>query len=258
VTLTPKVSDGTITDDQLKQAVDIIRQRVNGLGVSEAEVSTQGQGNSAAILVSVPGVSEQGIADVLKQTAKLAFRPVEELAAGTPASTTTATPSGSASATASATPSASASAADKVYAPFESDSNDAALQAAFANIDCTDPAVRQGGVPDDPTKWVVTCSKDGFSKYLLQPAFIEGTSIDNASAGVPQGGTTWLVTLDFDSEGTQKLADASTLLYKQTSPKNQFAIVLDGLVSSLSQSLVVRLRSLARSHSKKQLTLRTS
>jgi len=226
VTLTPRVSEGTITDDQLKQAVDIIRQRVNGLGVAEAEVSTQGQGASASILVSVPGVSEQGIADVLKQTAKLAFRPVEQLAAGAPASAST-----SSSASASASPSPTAS-TEVIFAPYESTANDAALQNAFANIDCTNPAVRQGGVPDDPTKWIVTCSKDGTAKYLLQPAFIEGTSIDNAAAGVPQGGTTWLVTLDFDSDGTKKLADASTLLYKQTSPKNQFAIVLDGLVSS--------------------------
>lgn len=234
VTLTPRVSDGTITDDQLKQAVDIIRQRVNGLGVAEAEVSTQGQGASASILVSVPGVSEQGIAEVLKQTAKLAFRPVEQLAAGTP-NTPEPSSSASPSASASASPSASATPtanAEVILAPFESDANDAALQNAFANIDCTNPTVRQGGVPDDPTKWIVTCSKDGSAKYLLQPAFIEGTSIDNAAAGVPQGGTTWLVTLDFDSEGTQKLADASTLLYQQTSPKNQFAIVLDGLVSS--------------------------
>ena len=234
VTLTPKISEGTITDDQLKQAVDIIRQRVNGLGVAEAEVATQGQGANASIQVSVPGVSEQGIADVLKQTAKLAFRPVEQVAAGAPAAAPTPSPSASGSATpsASASPTPSSSPAEVIYAPFESTANDAQLQSAFANIDCTNPAVRQGGVPDDPTKWIVTCSKDGAAKYLLQPAFIEGTSIDNAAAGVPQGGTTWLVTLDFDADGTKKLADASLLLYKLASPKNQFAIVLDGLVSS--------------------------
>ena len=78
VTLTPQAVTGTITDAQLQQAVDIIRQRVNGLGVAEAEVTTQGSGANSAIVVSVPGVSEQGIAEVLKQTAALDFRPVEK------------------------------------------------------------------------------------------------------------------------------------------------------------------------------------
>ena len=130
VTLTPKISEGTITDDQLKQAVDIIRQRVNGLGVAEAEVATQGQGANASIQVSVPGVSEQGIADVLKQTAKLAFRPVEQVAAGAPAAAPTPSPSASGSATpsASASPTPSSSPAEVIYAPFESTANDAQLQ----------------------------------------------------------------------------------------------------------------------------------
>ena len=224
VTLTPRVTEGVITDAQLQQAVEIIRQRVNGIGVAEAEVSTQGSGNSSAILVSVPGVSEQGIAELLKQTAKLSFRPVEAIAAGTPF-----TPEDSSGATPTPTPSEDL---PFIPAPFQTDANNAALQAAFSSMDCTDPEVRQGGVPEDTTKWAVTCSRDGLTKFLLQPAFIEGTSIDDAQAGVPQGGIDWLVTLDFDGDGTKKLADASTLLYQQASPKNQFAIVLDGLVFS--------------------------
>ena len=42
-----------ITDEQLAQTVEIIRARVDGLGVAEAEVTAQGSGNSAAIVVSV-------------------------------------------------------------------------------------------------------------------------------------------------------------------------------------------------------------
>ena len=47
-------SEGSITDEQLDQAVAIIRQRVDGLGVAEAEVTVQGSGDNAAIIVSVP------------------------------------------------------------------------------------------------------------------------------------------------------------------------------------------------------------
>ena len=54
--LSPKVngsSDGNVTQEQLNQAVEIIRQRVDGAGVSEAEVTTSfGSGNN--VVVSVP------------------------------------------------------------------------------------------------------------------------------------------------------------------------------------------------------------
>ncbi len=59
--------------DELDVAVAIIRNRVDGLGVAEPEISTQG-GN---ILVQLPGVNEQQRAlDLVGQTAELRFRPV--------------------------------------------------------------------------------------------------------------------------------------------------------------------------------------
>ena len=46
VTLVPKPApgQGAVTSSQINKAVDIIRNRVNGFGVSEADVSTQGLG----------------------------------------------------------------------------------------------------------------------------------------------------------------------------------------------------------------------
>lgn len=213
VTLLPRVSDGEITDSQLQQAVEIIRQRVNGLGVAEAEVSVQGSGANSAIIVSVPGISEQGIADVLKQTALLAFRPVIETTSGTPS--------------ADADPDA-----EPIAAPFSAAENNDELKAAYAALDCSDPENRQGGIIDDPTQYIATCTQDGAFKYLLEPAFIQGTMVEDARAEMPQNSTDWLVTLDFDTEGASKLAEASQLLYQKVSPQNQFAIVIDGLVFS--------------------------
>ena len=58
---------------ELEIAVEIIRNRVDGLGVAEPEISTQG-GN---ILVQLPGVDDQQRAiDLVGQTAELRFRPV--------------------------------------------------------------------------------------------------------------------------------------------------------------------------------------
>ena len=61
------------SDEDLDKAVEIIRNRVDGLGVVEPEISTQG-GN---ILVQLPGVQDQQRAiDLVGQTAELRFRPV--------------------------------------------------------------------------------------------------------------------------------------------------------------------------------------
>ncbi|MGB7983301.1 MAG: hypothetical protein WCF36_21170, partial [Candidatus Nanopelagicales bacterium] len=81
VTLLPTAApgaEGSITDEQLNQAVGIIRQRVNGLGVAESEVTIQGSGDNAAIIVSVPGSVEQDrLVELVGRTAQLSFRAVE-------------------------------------------------------------------------------------------------------------------------------------------------------------------------------------
>ncbi len=66
----------------LKQSIEIIRSRVDALGVAEPEVSSQGDN----IIVQLPGVKDTRRAlDVVGQTAELRFRPV--LAPNVPAGT---------------------------------------------------------------------------------------------------------------------------------------------------------------------------
>jgi preprotein translocase subunit SecD len=95
-------SGGDVTPQLLSQSVDIIRQRVDGSGVGEAEITTEGGRN---VVVSVPGRIDQRQRDLIKQSSQLQFRPVlvAAPAAGQPApsptSGSTATPSGSAPAT---------------------------------------------------------------------------------------------------------------------------------------------------------------
>ena len=61
--------------EQIEQAVEIIRNRVDGLGVAEPEIQAQGDG----ILVSLPGVDDQERAlELVGSTAVLRFRPVLE------------------------------------------------------------------------------------------------------------------------------------------------------------------------------------
>jgi len=228
VILTPELAPGTegvLTQDQINQTVEIIRQRVNGFGVAEAEVTVQGSGANAAIVVTVPGVNPEGITNLLKQTARLDFRAV--LAAG----------NGIEIAVPSASPSASPSVSPKAVAqptelPIQAASSDE-LYEQYLSLNCFTPGLLQGGRADDPTKYMLTCSKDGFEKFVLAPAFITGDQVSDSQASLPQQGAGgWMVTLDFDSQGATKLSEASINLSKLPSPQNRFGIVLDGLVVS--------------------------
>src|SRR5262245_55475516 len=59
--------------EQLDQALNIIRARVDALGVAEPEITRQGQ----AIVVQLPGVKNRDRAlELVGQTAELRFRPV--------------------------------------------------------------------------------------------------------------------------------------------------------------------------------------
>jgi preprotein translocase subunit SecD len=73
IVLTPKVNDAAVTEEQLKQAVAIIRQRVDASGVSEAEINTQGSNN---VVVSIPGTPDKATLERIEASAKLDFRPV--------------------------------------------------------------------------------------------------------------------------------------------------------------------------------------
>jgi len=75
-------NNGKVTPTAMKQAVKIIRQRVNGFGVSEAQVTTLGGDN---IVVAVPG-NTKNVAEQVGRTALLRFRPVIVEGPGTPAS----------------------------------------------------------------------------------------------------------------------------------------------------------------------------
>lgn len=93
-----------VPSDQLDQTIDIIRSRVDALGVAEPDISRQGD----TILVQLPGVENQTRAlDLVGQTAELRFRPVCAVlesdvnapAADAPSTTTTVAGDGASSTT---------------------------------------------------------------------------------------------------------------------------------------------------------------
>ncbi len=105
VTLQARTEDGQPPSrEALDQARQIIERRVNGLGVAEAEVVTQG---ADRVVISVPGTTGDE-AKTVGQTAQLRFRPVVASGTAAPAPAGTPTPSGSATPAPGATPSGTA------------------------------------------------------------------------------------------------------------------------------------------------------
>lgn len=235
LTPTPVTEGQEITDAQLTQTVEILRQRVNGIGVAEADISIQGSGNNAAIIVAAPGVSQERLVELVGRTALLDFRPVFTIASPVPVTDDTAADvditTGDEAQDSSATAGNEIVQADDFTPEFAAD---------VAALDCLKPENIAGGTPDNPELWLGTCADDGSAKYTLQPAFIRGTNVTEATAVLPQQGVGgWVVSLTFDSEGASALATASQELSALpdctpggASPCNAFAIVLDGVVVS--------------------------
>ncbi len=247
----------TPQSDQLQTAVEIINRRVNGLGVAEAEVVTQGNN----IVVSVPGGSRDSIRS-LATTAQLRFREVLEAQAGSPIAptsnpapsapsvTTTVQPQPSASSngravppallaaptpsplpTATGSPAAQSSvqpspspSADAVTGPR---TGDAYTPAAFAALDCSREDNRRGGANDQPDAEIIACSTDGGEKYHLAAAKVVGTDVKGASATRAQLTGEWQIIVSFTGSGQNKF----TQLTVQTINK-RVAIVLDAVVLS--------------------------
>ncbi len=242
--------DQTVTQEQLEQAVSIIRQRVDASGVSEAEIGTQGTNN---IEVSIPGTPDRATLERLQASSKLEFRPV--ILAGaptgetvgetpTPSPTDTATPTPAPTPTDSSTP-----------GPTPTDGSDPAyvtpeLQAAYDAFDCADVDSTEANVApaDEP---LITCQDNGQEKFLLGPVptfdcttstpvectTLDGSQITDAFSGQEQGSTgsstgRWAVNLRFTEGGGAAIKALSTRLLQipETDPRNRFAVVLDGYV----------------------------
>jgi preprotein translocase subunit SecD len=210
VTLQPRIApgdEGKVTNEAIDQAVSIIRQRVNSLGVAESEVSAQGSGTNRQIVISVPGDTGRRVVELVGQTAELRFRQVLASASGVPTTSD-----------AAATPVAGVT---------------AETNAKFATLDCTKAENLQGTGTDLPTDVIVVCDRAGSSKYILAPAEVLGRQISKASAGLDtQAGSAWFVSLTFNNEGTSAFAALTARVTSLPEPTNQVAIVLDGLVVS--------------------------
>ena len=225
IILEAQTADGAApTEEQLNQAVTIIRQRVDASGVGEADVTTEGGKN---IVVQIPGTADEQTRQRIEASAQLQLRAV--LVAGQPATsfvgedgkeTPYPTPDPSLAAEPTASPT---NGSDVAWIT-------PALQAEYLAYDCNNADNDPANAPQDQP--LITCDPDGTVKYILGPVELDGSSISDATFGLQQTNGQWAVNLKFDDAGTKTFGEISQRLYGADPPLNQFAFVLDGYVLS--------------------------
>jgi preprotein translocase subunit SecD len=248
IILNPQIAVGaTVTEEELAQAVGIIRQRVDATGVSEAEVTTQGGTN---IVVSIPGTPDQATLDRIRSSAKLEFRPVlitdvSEIVSQVATSVSDALAKDpKADVSALGTPQTPATWAAPAGEPTNfSDLNwvTPEIYQEYLTTPC-DVLDSSGANTADPTKTLTVCADDQSYKYILGPVEVDGAMVADASANYIPGANgvqtnEWGVYLTFNAAGTAAFADVTARLTTLVGAQNQFAIVLDGKVISAPRTL---------------------
>jgi preprotein translocase subunit SecD len=241
------------SSDALGQSVEIIRDRVDALGVAEPEITRQG----GAIVVQLPGVKNRDRAlELVGQTAELRFRPVLQDLTGSEviqpdenASTTTTTAEGG-----GATTTTVGGATTTTTAPDENAAGlplgESAGAAQEPTTTTTAPPTTTTTVPEAPAQpgpvpltsrqddkadaTVTLQGKDGEGVYQLGPALATGQIVSSARAEIPQG--QWLVALSMKggADGIDKFNEIAAQCNppSATCPTGRLAIVLDSVVQS--------------------------
>ena len=188
----------------LDQAIEIIRNRVDALGVAEPDISRQGD----SIIVSLPGVRNKDRAvEVVGQTAQLYFRPVLQRLPATPTpapTTTTAVPTEPTTTVDPTVPTTVPLDLDKTTTPEE----------------------------NTPEAQVILPEKDDNGnvtvRYLLGPAEVNGQAMSSASATVNPNNGVWEVEFSLTSDGTTQW----NTMAEKVGVNGQIAMDLDGVVQS--------------------------
>ncbi|QUW19171.1 protein translocase subunit SecD [Agrococcus sp. Marseille-Q4369] len=220
IVLEPVVAEGaSVSQEQLDQAVAIIRQRVDASGVSEAEITTQGGRN---IVVALPGEPDAATMQRIQASAKMEFRPV---LASAPANAPGATPAPAETPAPSEPTVTPETAWDQAWITPE-------LFSEFEAFQCADVDTTTVAPADEP---FITCSTDGTARFILGPVTVEGADIADAqvapatnSQGQATGG--WAVNLELDGEGPAGFEATTRGITNLPEPQNQFAVVLDQTV----------------------------
>ncbi len=200
-----------VSQTELQTAANIITERIDGFGVSGAEVNLQGN----TIVVTAPGVKDaRALLASISQTGQLFFRPVECLA------TVLADESKMKYAQLPACSPSYATSSSVVMAYYQRNSIPPP-DPSFTSIKSTPSALDLAN-----TRVLLPLAGDPSLRYVLGQAELTGTAIASASAGQNQVGQ-WEVNYTLTSSGS-----AAWDALAQSSFHSYVAIELDGIVQS--------------------------
>ncbi len=204
-----------VSDESVAKTTDIIRERIDGLGVAEPEVTSQG---GDTIQVQLPGIENENQAlEVIGTTAQLTFRQVLDVI---PADGSDPNPSPT---------------------PDDKDKKGKGKDKGGKNED----QQKDTEVPEitklvdqsvNDQEVVYPDVADSNILYRLAPAELTGDVITQAQAITDPQTNQWSVSLDMNSRGADKWADftseLSCLRDEGEQIRSQVAIVLDGEVQT--------------------------
>ena len=188
-----------VSDEQFERAIEIIRNRVDAIGVAEPDITRQGD----QVVIQLPGVKDkQRAVDLIGKTAELTFRPVIS-----------------------------------IFDPLDANQRAAAKAVVESSgsakegdiVEDTDSTVSLSDLLTPPeedaaTATVALLGSDGQFGFVLAPAQLTGEVIEEAVATF-QG--QWIVDLSLNDEGAVGFDQMAVANYQR-----QVAIVLDGVVES--------------------------
>jgi protein-export membrane protein SecD/preprotein translocase SecF subunit len=230
--------------DALSETIEIIRNRVDALGVAEPDIARQG----SSVIVQLPGVKNQQRAlQLVGDTAELRFRPVLASFPGSvgalnkAASTTTTTAKGATTTTAAGSSTTVAGQSAGAATVF---GQDGATTTSTLDI-TTPPSTPSTGLEltprskDTPDATVILEEKDqstgkANATYQLGPAQATGRIVSGATAELNQSGQ-WEVRLNIKGgDAIDSFNQIASQCYSKsaTCPSGQLAIVLDSNVVS--------------------------
>ncbi len=198
IILTPTTSDGsTISDTDIEQAIEVIRQRVDASGVAEAQIARQGGQN---IVVSLPGTPSQETLELVRTSAVLYFRPVLRIINGNAtamaaaqneavAAQEGAAPSGAPSAAPTEDPAAEQPAADPATGAAEEPAAEASEEGAADEQAAEDPAAPQEQAAGEPGETTETTAPAQEEPIPAPTASVTPEEIATYFADVNQDGT---------------------------------------------------------------------
>ena len=239
VTLQP---EGTYDAANLDVAVEIIRSRVDSIGVAEPEIILQG----GTVIVNLPGVKDQQQAlDIIGRTGELLLRPVLQTGMLNENSPTTIVDYSTPTTVVYTVPVAggpgssrriNTSAVTTTTIPDSSSTTLPVIDSTTATPAdaAAAPKIELGEDPNDPTQTVLLLDKQCVA-YVVGPAGASGKVFKNdARADVQTGEWTVVVSLRSGADGDVQWNKMAAACFNRTEqcPTGQLAMVLDGTVIS--------------------------